>query len=135
MKATIFEKGRKQAVTIFSIIVVLLVCFTAYRVTVMAVNNSKTTLVVYDGPSLIKQSEAAKISVNDKALFVYNVPVNNSHAFVSTPITPKDYSPMSYFDFDGKVNIKITVPNVKSLTGVVVRPLSSGITPKVDGNT
>lgn len=134
MKVTIFENGRKQAILIFSVLVVLLLCFTVYRVTRIVVNNTKTTLVLYDGPSMIKQSDTAKISVNNKALFVYNTPVNNTHTWVNSKEMPVDYVPMSYFDFEGKVNIEIKLNSVKELGDVIIRPLSSGITPKINGN-
>lgn len=135
MKATITEKYRKEAVLIFSVFVVLVLCFTVYRVTSIVINHSKTTLVLYDGPGMIKQSDTAKISVNDKALFVYDTPVNNTHTWVNSKEMPVDYVPMSYFDFEGKVNVKIKLAAVKDLSDVIIRPLSSGITPKINGNT
>jgi tmRNA-binding protein len=135
MKVNIFERSRKQAVLIFFVLAVVSVCFTTYRVIKLVNDPGKATLVVYDGPNLIKESDIAKISVQNTKLFVYNSPVNNTHTWVDSKEMPVDYVPMSYFDFDGKVKVKIKLDKEKDLKNVVVRPLSAGINPKVSGNT
>jgi hypothetical protein len=156
METNTFKKSAKRTVVIFSVIALISVGFAAFRVVdlltkskeinaVMDGNTAsrteasdpqiKPTLVVYEGPNLIKQNDTAKISVEDTALFVYNCPVNNTHSWVGSDEMTPDYIPMSYFDFEGIVNVKIQLVNVEALKDVVIRPLSSGIKPVIDGNT
>lgn len=149
MKTNLLVKLKNQAVIIFSVLALLSISFATFRVVSMVIkvddvnkvdevnevnNQTKTTLVVYDGPNLLKQNDTAKISVQDKSLFVYNCPVNNTHTWVGDKVLTPDYVPMSYFDFEGKVNVKIKIEKVQSLKDVVIRPLSSGIKPIVEGN-
>ncbi len=152
MKTSIFKRLRNPAVIIFSILAVISIAFAVFRVVYMvnkssevsntgsieaseASNSNKATLVIYDGPNLLKENDDAKISVQDKPLFVYNCPVNNTHTWVGEKEIIPDYVPMSYFDFEGKVKVKIQIDRMKSLKDVVIRPLSSGIKAEVDGNT
>ncbi len=156
MKPKLLESLRSTALIILSVLALISVCFAAYRGVhtvnkanevsvvsngsnsgkeIQAESPTEATLVLYDGPNLVKQNGSVKISVQGKPLFVYNCPVNNTHTWVgSNEITP-DNVPMSYFDFQGMVNIKIHVKNLKSLDDVVLKPLSSGIKPEVEGNT
>lgn len=157
MKTNILEKLRNPAVTIFFVIALITISFAVFRVVYLsnksdeanqaaavsngadvtdgADNQMKTTLVLYDGPNLLKQNDAAKISVQNKPLFVYNCPVNNTHSWVGEKEMTLDDIPMSYFDFEGKANVKIQLDKEKSLKNVVIRPLSAGIKPSVEGNT
>ena len=80
---------------------------------------------------MAKQAEDTKISVNNNNLFVYNSPVNNTHAWVEKGNPPMTYTPMTYFDFQGKVKIKIELNNVDSLSEVKVTPISAKITPHI----
>jgi hypothetical protein len=134
MKPNILILIWNRAVVFFTVFALVSTGFAAVRVEHMLNIKAKTTLVVYDGPKLLKQNDSAKISVQDKSLFVYNCPVNNKHTWVGNTVITPDYVPMSYFDFEGKVNVKIQLDKVQSLKDVVVRPLSSGIKPVVKGN-
>lgn len=135
METDLLEKLRNRAAAVFFTLALISVCFAAFKVGGMVIAKTKVTLVVYDGPNLLEQNDTAKISVQDKPLFVYDCPVNNTHAWVGNEVMTPDYVPMSYFDFEGKVNVKIRLDKEQTLENVVVRPLSSGIRPIISGNT
>lgn len=92
---------------------------------------SKTSLVTYEGPSMMSTSTKAQIKVNNKDLFVYETRVNFARSF--TYDYSSDTAPVSYFDFQGKVHVQITVPN--DVTSTLVRPLVYGIEPAISGKT
>jgi len=65
----------------------------------LAVSNMEAYLVkIYDGPVPLKAAEGMKMYVNDHELFVYPLPVNNTHTWVGTGDPPVDYSSMAYYD-------------------------------------
>lgn len=150
MKTSILKRLGNPAVIIFSVLAVITIVFAVFRVMYMADktsevssanieageadNSHKPTLVIYDGPNLLKQNDIAKISVQDRPLFVYDCPVNNTHTWIGEKEITPDYVPMSYFDFEGKVTVKVKIDKEKSLKDVVIRPLSAGIKPEVEGN-
>ena len=86
-------------------------------------------MIVYDGPAPLEPRDGIDIVVNDTPLFVYNMPVNNSRRWVSEGDPPVHYAPMAYYDCDGYSQVKI-IPETEP-ESVVVRPLSSGIVPRI----
>lgn len=110
-----------------------------------------TTLVLYEGPKSLKDATAedlekkaekqrditlkhcvdTKIFVNGQESYVYDTNVNNTHTWISTYTPALERTPITYFDFDGAVEITIEVPEVE-LESVVVRPLAYDIKPTVD---
>jgi polygalacturonase len=99
---------------------------------VFAKDKSKSEVVLFGGPSGIKAATDRIITVNGKQLFVYDTPVNLNRAFEQNPKLSS--TPMAYFDFSGKVDVKIKAPG-KKLKSAVVRPLSLGIKPTISGDT
>lgn len=87
-----------------------------------------TTLVTYDGPEFLDQYSGVKISVADKDLFVYKTRVNHDRIFSWN--VPDTYAPLSIFDFEGKVNVKIKVEN-KDISSVKISPQVYGIEPLI----
>jgi hypothetical protein len=133
MELNTIKPKDKSTILILAILVIISVAFSAYRL--ISLSSAKATLVLYDGPKLMRQAGDTKISVNDNPLFVYNAPVNNTHTWVANGNPPMAYTPMTYFDFEGKVNIKIELTDVDSVSNVIVRPLSENIKPQVNGKT
>ena len=79
-------------------------------------------------------SETTHISANGHALFVYDIMVNHEHIW-NANTQPND-TPVTYFDFEGTVDIDIEMPGLKkAVESAVVLPSSWGITPEVaDGH-
>ncbi len=92
----------------------------------------KTKIVTYDGPGILESSEAVSVSVNDSDLFVYDTRVNHLRSF--TYVAPETMNQVVIFDLEGRATLEVTVNGATSLSDVVVRPLSYGIEPTVEGN-
>lgn len=93
---------------------------------------TSTKLVTYDGPEILDSSEKVDISVEGQELFVYETRVNHarSHSWTE-PITT---NPVAVFDFEGSVDVEITVNGEEEISSAVVRPLSYGVEPTIEGN-
>ena len=63
---------------------------------------TKTTVVTYDGPSILKTSDKVSVKVENRELFVYETRVNDSRKFSWE--TPTRKVPLVNFDFEGKVH-------------------------------
>ena len=92
-----------------------------------------TTLVTYEGPTLLKEFDNVEIKVEDEKLFIYEVPVNHDRVFSFK--APTTTAPVAFFDFEGSVNVEITIKDVEKIENVVVRPLAYGIKPSISGNS
>lgn len=113
--------------------------------------NKETQVVVYEGPktlrlaneddlkataenlrdfSLLKSSDTF-VSVNEQELFVYETNVNHTRSWVGSYLPPISRTPITYFDFEGKVVVEVSVPN-QDLSEVSISPLSYGIEPIID---
>lgn len=124
-------------------------------------------LITYDGPSTLKKAseiykektadieksmlplaeyDKIKIKANGDELFVYATGVAVDHAWNDQTnfALPQRYTPVTYFDFTGTVNIEIDVEGMEELctdgkatlesfSTATVSPQSRGITPTVDG--
>lgn len=111
------------------------VCVLAAATDLFVPAKDFASLVLYEGPKPIAASETASMKVDGHALFVYDTAVNNTHSWDSRYDPPLSSAPVTSFDFDGgAVTMEITVNGQTELGDVVVRPLSSGITPAVEGN-
>lgn len=86
-------------------------------------------VIVYDGPEPLQCMDGIDIRVNDTPLFVYNMPVNNSHSWAAMGDPPVHYAPMAYYDCDGTAKIDITLEQAPDTAAV--RPLSAGIKPVI----
>ena len=69
--------------------------------------KEQTYLTLYEGPKTMQSSTMATISVNGYDLFVYDVMVNHQHIYSNNALP--SYTPMTYFDMEGKVNVEIAM--------------------------
>ena len=79
-------------------------------------------VVIYPAPAGEKASDDYKVEVNGQPVFVYTA--NTLHGGPAS---------FAYFDFAGKVNVAVTP--ARKANKAVIRPLSCGLTPVVEGNT
>ena len=95
---------------------------------------SPTRLTIYEGPKTMTSSQTAAVSVNGYELFVYDVMVNHEHIWNAN--TQPTTTPMTYFDFEGRVNVSIQMPGLeKDVESAKVLPQAWGIVPKVQDGT
>ncbi|WP_310604931.1 glycosyl hydrolase family 28 protein [Anaerosporobacter sp.] len=114
-------------------------------------NTVASKLVLYEGPKslqdateedLVSGSEESRdftlkhcvdtrITVDGEECYVYDTNVNHTRQWVSNYLPPISRTPITYFDFEGRADIVITVPE-KDIESVQISPLSYGIKPKVN---
>ena len=99
-----------------------------------APEGQATLLTLYEGPRTMTSSPNARITANGHELFVYDVMVNHEHIW-NANTQPSD-TPMTYFDFSGKVEIDIEMPGLPTpVESAQVLPSAWGIEPEVaDGH-
>ncbi len=108
-------------------------------------------VVLYDGPSTLADATEADIApaseanrdiklkhctdttvkVNGQECYVYDTNVNLSRSWNPDYQPELSRTPITYFDFEGEVEIEVTVPKTE-LEQVTVSPLSYGIEPEID---
>lgn len=113
------------------------------------IKNSK--VVLYDGPKSLedakpedlelaseekrdfrlKHSVDTMVTVNGEDCYVYETNVNNTHTWMGDYLPAQDRTPITYFDFDGMVEITVKVPSI-DIESVTIRPLSYEIKPEID---
>ena len=99
-----------------------------------AAEKEQTLLTIYEGPKTMQSSKTASVSANGWELFVYDVMVNHEHIWNANTL-PSD-TPMTYFDFEGKVQLEIRMPGLsQAVESAQVLPQSWGIEPQVDQGT
>lgn len=111
----------------------------------------EATVVLYDGPEtledatpedleavgesdrdfLLKHCVDTLIKVNGQKCYVYDTNVNHTRTWYSDYEPPQSRTPITYFDFEGEVEIEVTVPG-QDLEKVTISPLSYGIEPKIN---
>lgn len=72
-----------------------------------------------------------KVTVNGKDCYVYDTNVNHTRSWVSSYYPPQARTPITYFDFEGSVEIEVTVPNI-DIESVKISPVAYGIESIVD---
>ena len=98
---------------------------------IAAAEEQPTLLTIYEGPKTMTTSQTAAVTVNGYDLFVYDVMVNHEHIWNAN--TQPSRTPMTYFDFEGRVRLEIRMPGLeKPVESAQVLPLSSGIVPQVE---
>lgn len=120
------------------IITVISIAFSTYKVVSYLKrvhNHIGTKLVLYEGPKTIKPAKDIKIQVGGHDVFIYNTVVNNTHSWVSDGNPSLSKTPMTYFDFEGKVKVQIMVSNLKEIKSCTVIPTAYGIKPSIKGKT
>ncbi len=99
-----------------------------------AAEQEKTLLTIYEGPKTMESSKTASVRVNGYELFVYDVMVNHEHIWNAN--TQPSSTPMTYFDFRGRVRIEVRMPGLEQeVTSAKVMPGSAGIIPEVADGT
>lgn len=113
--------------------------------------STKGKLVLYEGPKSLKDatkedlvatSEQERdlalkhcvdtlITVDGEDCYVYDTNVNHTRKWVSNYLPPISRTPITYFDFEGRADIVITVPE-REIENVLISPLSYGIKPKIN---
>lgn len=89
-----------------------------------------TLLTLYEGPKTMQTSRMASVSVNGYPLFVYDVMVNHEHIWNAN--TQPTTTPMAYFDFEGRVEVEITMPGLpQPVESAAVQPHAWGIEPEI----
>ena len=119
--------------SILLLAVLMLICFAA-AVPHARAEAAETRLTIYEGPRTMASSQTARVSANGYDLFVYDVMVNHEHIWNANtqPVT----TPMTYFDFEGKVRVSIQMPGLpQPVESAVVQPCASGIIPEVKDGT
>lgn len=96
-----------------------------------AMAEEPTMLTIYEGPKTMTSSGIAGVTVNGYDLFVYDVMINHEHIWNAN--TQPTRTPMTYFDFEGRVRVEVRMPGLeKPVESAKVLPLASGIEPKVE---
>lgn len=114
-------------------------------------DTMKAKLVLYEGPKSLKDatkedlvatSEEGRdlelkhcvdtsITVDGEDCYVYDTNVNHTRKWVSNYLPPISRTPITYFDFEGRADIVVTVPE-REIENVQISPVSYGIKPKVN---
>lgn len=114
-------------------------------------NSGVPTVVLYDGPSTLEDASEedivaaaeserdiklkhctdTSIKVNGQECYVYDTNVNLSRTWNADFLPKLSRTPITYFDFEGKVEIEVSVPQIE-LEKVTISPLSYGIEPEID---
>lgn len=112
---------------------------------------SKTKVILYEGPKsladateedlanvpenerdiTLKHCVDTVVKVNGQESYVYDTNVNNTHTWKTDYYPTLERTPITYFDFDGTVEITVQVENI-DIEAVNIRPLSYGIKPEID---
>lgn len=154
-------KGKKQVLGFIEWLVVLALVISSVAVlryiitrtdeVKEMVNMKDSKLVLYEGPKSLKDATEAdlkttgeslrdftlkhcidtKVSVNGYDCYVYDTNVNHTRQWVSDYMPPQSRTPITYFDFEGVANIKVTVPGI-DLETVTISPVSANIKPVID---
>lgn len=115
------------------------------------VNMGDSKLVLYEGPKSLKDATPedlktvgekqrdfslmhctdTKVNVNGYECYVYDTNVNHNRQWFGDYMPPQSRTPITYFDFKGIADIKVSVPNI-DLESVKISPLSDGIIPLMD---
>ena len=91
----------------------------------------ENALTIYEGPKTMESSRTASVRVNGYELFVYDVMVNHEHIWNAN--TQPSSTPMTYFDFSGKVSVEIAMPGLeRPVESAAVLPSAAGIVPEVE---
>lgn len=148
------KKGDKIQVGIIAALAVVLIAsvvITIGKVQGTEEEQKEMKLVLYEGPKSLQDASEAdlacapesgrditlkhcvdtRITVDGQDCYVYDTNVNHNRKWVSNYLPPLSRTPVTYFDFEGRADIEITVPD-RELEKVTISPSSYGITPKVD---
>lgn len=142
------KKNRRWIIgTIFVLIIISLI---AIWTLLKTGEQEEMKLVLYDGPETLRDAtkedmsgtEKARdislmhcvdttIKVNGQDCYVYDTNVNHSRQWKYDYLPSLSRTPIAYFDFSGRADIEITVPE-RELEKVTISPVSYGIEPEID---
>ncbi|MGW8315450.1 MAG: glycosyl hydrolase family 28 protein [Bacteroidales bacterium] len=101
------------------------------------ISDVASELIIYPAPAEEILSEDYTLEVDGQPVDIYLARIAEVENPPNWTLKPEDvggpYS-FSYFDFSGEVTVRVTSLK-KSLDRLVIRPLSAGIHPEVEGNT
>jgi len=92
-----------------------------------------TKVELFDGPNMLDSSDKVDIFVEGEEVFVYETRVNHNRVFSYS--YPNTKAPVAIFDFEGRIEVTLVIPDVEEIESAVVRPLSFEVEPQIDGNT
>jgi hypothetical protein len=113
-------------------IFLLIICF------LLAVSCQQSKTVIYNAPEQEKKSDDFEMFVNNKPVFVYQArvskyPINQIWPGYQRPLNQTEIASFAYFDFKGKVTIKIN--SNKEIKTLDIRPREYGIKSAIKGNS
>ena len=79
----------------------------------------------------LKHCTDTKVSINGYDCYVYDTNVNHSRTWSSDYMPPQSRTPVTYFDFEGRADIVVSVPDM-DIESVKVSPLNDDIQAEVD---
>ncbi len=103
---------------------------TSTTTTEVIVLNDNTQVVLYDGPEIMTSSDMVDISVEGHSVFAYETLVNYGRTFTYTTSTAK--VPVAIWDFEGTIEVRITIPGDVEVTSAKVSPAAYGIEPVIE---
>jgi len=104
----------------------------------IAACGCRSRTILYSAPEQEMKSNDFKMYVNDKPVFVYQarvsrLPVNQIWPGYQRPISQTEIASFAYFDFKGKVEIRII--SEKEIETLDIRPKEYAIKPRIEGRT
>jgi len=118
---------------VFTCILIPLACFHSCK----EFSNAEPEVILYPAPEGEILSEDYILEVNGQNVDIYLAKIAELENPPDWTLKPEHvggpYS-FAYFDFSGEITLKVSSLK-KPLDQVVIRPLSAGITPEVDGNS
>ncbi|MEX0986616.1 MAG: glycosyl hydrolase family 28 protein [Bacteroidales bacterium] len=100
-------------------------------------SDTESKVIIYPAPEEEVLSEDYTLEVNGKPVDIYLAKIAEVKNPQNWMLQPEDvggpYS-FTYFDFSGEVTVKVTSLK-KPLDNLVIRPLSGGIVPEINGNS
>ena len=120
-------KGTRLRIFLMLMLTVLLTLAAA------SAEETPTLLTIYEGPKTMTTSADASVKVNGCDLFVYDVMVNHEHIWNANTIPTT--TPVTYFDFEGRIRVEIAMPGLDAVASAAVLPQASGIVPDVQDGT
>lgn len=112
---------------------------------------AESKIVLYEGPKTLRDATEedlkntaennkdfsllhctdTKVYVNGEECYVYDTNVNHTRSWVSSYYPPQARTPITYFDFEGCVELKVNVPDIDIET-VKISPVAYGIEPIIN---
>ncbi|MDR0396088.1 MAG: hypothetical protein LBH66_02155 [Oscillospiraceae bacterium] len=94
--------------------------------------SARTNAILAPLPDALPRSGSCEVWIDGERCDTIDTAVNHWRAWTSNPIT--ELTPVALFEMTGPVSVKVRFIGAE-ITEVVVRPLSLGIVPAIDGDT